>query len=192
MNVLFTPHIEHYTIGLSRELAKYIDVWILSTSQFNTPAKHILIPDIPKVRGLLKILSLKLLPKIFDVVHTNTSQEGLIVCNLDKLIVTEHGWPDPKFVHKSAQKYYYRERESLLRLYEVEAMGSGLPVIVPRSGGAYEVAGSAALTFNSHDPVDLADKIVAVCNDTDLYKKLSVKSLERSKKLHGRKQQKTT
>ena len=118
MNVLFTPHIEHYTIGLSKECTKQ--------SHFNTPSKHILIPNIPKVRGLLKKFSLKLLPKIFDVVHTNTSHEGLIVCDLDKLTV------------------------------------------------------------------DLADKIVPVCNDTDLYKKLSVKSLERSKKLHGRKQQKTT
>jgi len=70
--VLFTPHIEHYTIGLSRECAKHVDVRILSTSHFNTPSKHILIPNIPKVRGLLKMLSLKLLPKIFDVVQRNT------------------------------------------------------------------------------------------------------------------------
>jgi len=31
-------------------------------------------------------------------------------------------------------------------------------VIVPKSGGAYEVAGSAAISFIPHDPKDLSEK----------------------------------
>lgn len=124
MRVLFTPHIKHYTVGLSRELAKQCDIWILSTTPYNTPSKQILIPNILKVRGLLRMLSLKLLPKMFDVVHVNTSREGLMVSEIDKLIVTEHGWPDPELVHESTRKYYCRERDALLYLHEL-----GVPVI---------------------------------------------------------------
>lgn len=63
----------------------------------------------------------------------------------------------------------------------LEAMGMCLPVIVPRRGGAYEVAGPAAITFNPHDSLDLAEKIYMCLQNPDLYYKFSLKSLEHSK-----------
>jgi len=42
----------------------------------------------------------------------------------------------------------------------LEAMGMGLPVIVPKCGGAYEIAGSATIGFKPHDAMDLAEKLL--------------------------------
>jgi len=44
-------------------------------------------------------------------------------------------------------------------------MGMALPVIVPKCGGAYEVAGTAAIDFKPHDPLDSAEKIYAFLQD---------------------------
>lgn len=323
MKVLFTPHIEHYTIGLSQELAKHVNLTLLSTKQFNTKAKQIVIPDlsIPHVKGLIKWIYCKVFSHtVYDVIHVNSSQEGLFVGKFDKLIVTEHAYPNLQLVHEFERKYYIKEREAILRLHKVgipiitisnynakmlqrtcgikvykviyhgllrrfladkpkspkvrqkilwvsrlvpekepmvflealtrirgkidfkaiiggdgplanamtnfvhtkgledkvifkgkipfeklpelygsstisvhtssheafgmavlEAMRSSLPVIVPKSGGAYEVAESAALTFNPHDPVDLAEKILTLAYDASLYETISRKCLEKAK-----------
>ena len=63
----------------------------------------------------------------------------------------------------------------------LEAMGCGLPVIVPEEGGSLEVAGDAALIFKPGDYEDLAEKLLFICNDVSLYEKLSKKSIERAK-----------
>jgi glycosyltransferase involved in cell wall biosynthesis len=60
-------------------------------------------------------------------------------------------------------------------------MGSGLPVVVPNSGGAAEVAADAGLKFRARDAEDLADKLLAVMRDPELYERLSMKSIERAK-----------
>lgn len=60
----------------------------------------------------------------------------------------------------------------------LEAMGSGLPVVVPNSGGASEIAGEACLKFRDSD--ELADKILILMNSPKLYRKLSKKALRRA------------
>jgi len=62
----------------------------------------------------------------------------------------------------------------------LEAMGAGVPVIVPRKGGAYEVAGEGALSYEPHNPIDLADKIVSIVSDPNLYRKQAKRSFERA------------
>lgn len=320
MKVLFTAHVEHYTLGLSRELIKHTDMCILSTQRFNIPCKHIILPNIPKLRGLYRKLALRISPTFFDIVHANNSLDGSSVSQTDKLIVTEHGYPDPKFAPE-APRYYTKERDALIRLYKaavpiitisnysasmlrkklgvkvhkiiyhgllnefrnykpkelaktsvpvilwvsrfipikepmvlleafrrlkelnfkvimvgdgplkenikffikkhgltpkieiikkvpfqkmpklyrsvnilvhtatcesfgfsvLEGMGVGLPVIVPKSGGAYEIAGNAAVSFIPHDPKDLSEKIEFLLSDPDMYYRQSQKSLERSR-----------
>ena len=114
MKVLFTAHVEHYTLGLSRELIKHTDLCILSTQRFNIPCKHIISPNIPKLRGLYRKLALRISPTFFDIVHANNSLDGASVSQTDKLIVTEHGYPDPKFAPE-APRYYTKERDALIR-----------------------------------------------------------------------------
>ncbi|MEM2614804.1 MAG: glycosyltransferase family 4 protein [Nitrososphaerota archaeon] len=323
MKVLLTSHVEHYTLGMAQFLAEYVNLWVLSTIRLKNFSKQLIIPNIRKVKGVLRILTLKTLPKLFDVVHANDSKSGLLTSTYDKLIVTEHGWPDPNSQHESARRYYLEEMRALLSLYEIgvpivtistfaarmlrekfgvkvykviyhgllkcfrtktprtlsrrtptilwvsrlipskepnvlldalkilndqyklnfrviirgdgplkgmmqskirkfgltnkvsfigrvpfnalprlyksatilvhtssyepfgfcvlEAMGMALPVIVPRYGGAYEVAGSAAISFNPHDALDLAEKIFTCLQNSENYYNFSLKSLERSK-----------
>ncbi|MEM2930461.1 MAG: glycosyltransferase family 4 protein [Thermoproteota archaeon] len=328
MRVLFTPHVAHYTIGLSQELSKYLRLVLLTDRRFDTPSKQVVIPNlpIPNFKGLVKWFFFRPFSPLFDVIHVNSSQEGLFAGNFGKLVVTEHGWPDPKLVEKSELQYYLKERDALIQLYKegarittvsnysaemlkriygirthrvirhgllemflshtpkeaskeqrvlwvsrlvsmkeplvflnalvrirdklsfkaflrgdgplrralenyvnknglegkvffknrvdfrklpnlydscsiyvhscsrepfglsiLEAMGSGLPVIVPSSGGAYEVAGEAALAFKPQDPEDLAEKISSLACDAELYEKLSRKSLERARKFTWKK-----
>jgi len=320
LKVLFTPHVEHFTIGLTRELAKYIDVTLLSNTRFNTNVKQVVVPNLPMpmLNVFLKRSFCAIFPLFFDILHVNASLDGISMGKHEKLVVTEHCCPDPRFVHESQKKYYCRERDALLRLYEegvpiitisnycarmlretydikvckvihnglldefrtnevraptqkhvilwsgrlnpikepyvflealanisskinfkavilgrgpllgtmtklvkknklidkvafveqmpfkmlptlyktatlfvhtavrdaspftvLEAIGFGIPVIVPREGGSYEIAGSGALTFEPHDPIDLADKILSIVSDADMYRKQSKRSLER-------------
>ena len=328
MRVLFTPHIEHYTIGLSQELSKHVELTLLTTKHFNTNVNQLVIDlPIPHFKGFMKWVIFRFLSPIHDVIHTNSSQEGYFSGQFDKLLVTEHMWPDPTIVEESERYYYLKERDSLFRLYDMgvpivtvsnysakmlgamgvkvskviynglldifvsrsprnhpkeyryrilwvsrlvsikepfvflealarihnkinfeaiirgdgplrdaierwihlnkledhivmtgripiekvpdlynscsiyvhtcsqepfglsvlEAMGGALPVIVPSSGGAYEVAGEAALTFKPGDPSDLTEKILSLAHDPELYEKLSEKSFERARKFTWKK-----
>jgi glycosyltransferase involved in cell wall biosynthesis len=321
MKVLFGEHVEHYVLGLARELVKRVDLTILCLNRYDVPSKQVVLPNIRKVRGVLRILSLKLLSRLSDIVHINNSLDGLYSGVRDNLIITEHGWPNPKLAPE-APNYYAKERNALINLYEtgvpivtisnysalmlhkelgvkvrkviyhglldefrvsnpkeldtkdtpvilwvsrfihmkepmvllealrnldgkidfkvilkgngplknsmeefikkhgmtgktifigeipfkkmpklydsatvlvhtssqepfglcvLEGMGMGLPVIVPKSGGAYEIAGSAALSFTPRDPKDLAEKIHLLLSDSELYYKQSEKSLQKSK-----------
>jgi glycosyltransferase involved in cell wall biosynthesis len=60
----------------------------------------------------------------------------------------------------------------------LEAMGSGLPVIVPKQGGAAEVAGDACLKFGDVD--ELADRMLTLMNNPKLYMELSEKAFRRA------------
>jgi len=321
MRVLLTPHIEHYTIGLSNELSKLVKVTLLTTKRFNMQSGQIVIPDlpIPHFKGLVRKVVFKISASMYDVIHVNTSQDGLFAGNFDKLVVTEHGWPDPRMVEEPERNYYFKELRALLQLHDMgvplvtvsnysasmlrelygvkvrkviyhgllrdfiseprdapsehrilyvsrlvsvkepfvflkalsrvrdklefkaiirgdgplycaikeflrrnglesrvrvlgkvpfsklpnlsrsctifvhtcsreafgmavlEAMGCGLPVIVPEKGGAFEVAAGAALTFKPGDHEDLAEKLLSLCSDANLYEELSRKSIERAK-----------
>jgi glycosyltransferase involved in cell wall biosynthesis len=321
IRIIATPHIEHYTLGLYGELARRTQVTLVSLQRYDIPAKQIIVPRVPLPgkRTALRNLILRLLSKNYDIIHTNSSLDGVAVKNLDRLVVTEHGFPDPSVEEGRSKKLYQHEQASLIELAEnsvpivaishftaseikeklgikvskviyhgileifkakvprappkehkvlwnsrlirfkepfvlleavhklktkrgfivrirgdgslreeiieyikkqnlsnlvsfvdpvpfyelpsiyqsasiyvhtcsrepfglavLEAMASGLPVIVPRSGGAYEVAGDAALTFNPRDSYDLAEKLEAIMEDPELYEKMSEKSLKRA------------
>lgn len=64
----------------------------------------------------------------------------------------------------------------------LEAMAAGLPVIAARASCLPEVYGDAALFFDPHDPVDLADKIKALLIDKKLRQMLIAKGQLQVKK----------
>jgi len=90
MRVLLTPHIEHYTIGLSSELSKLVKLTLLTEKRFNTQTNQIVISNlpIPHFKGLMRKIIFKISGDIYDVIHVNTSQDGLFAGNFDKLLVT--------------------------------------------------------------------------------------------------------
>lgn len=63
----------------------------------------------------------------------------------------------------------------------LEAMACGLPVIAANAGASPEVVGDAGLLSNPRNSEDLADKIIELINNKELYEKLKEKGLERAK-----------
>jgi glycosyltransferase involved in cell wall biosynthesis len=324
LKVLATPHVEHYTLGLYNSLSHLnVEISLVTLQRKYAVAAHQYVAPrvpVPRNRTFAQHALLMLLAQFHEVVHVNSSSEGLATRSYDKLLVTQHGCPDPSAVEESVQWLYEKEKKNLLRLYEIgvpiitisyfsakeireklgakvsgviyhglldifrsekhrkfkhqhailwvsrfthfkepfvllkairelreknnfilimrgegplrdsirkyirtygleksiifqervpferlplvyrkatvyvhtcsrepfglsvlEAMGSGLPVVVPNSGGAAEVAADAGLKFRARDAEDLADKLLAVMRDPELYERLSMKSIERAK-----------
>jgi len=63
----------------------------------------------------------------------------------------------------------------------IEAMASGIPVIVANSTSFPEAGGQAVLKFNPQDTRDLVQKMEDVLSDTQLAKKMSLDGIERAK-----------
>jgi len=63
----------------------------------------------------------------------------------------------------------------------LEAMASGLPIIASNSGACPEVVGSAGISFNQGDYLDLAKKIIELLNNEKMLRRLSNKALKRAK-----------
>jgi len=324
LRALVTPHVEHYTTGLYNTLSRLgVEITLVTLQRkYAVAARQYMAPRVPAPRGraLAQHVLLAFLARFHDVVHVNSSSEGIAARAYDKLLVTQHGCPDPNAVEDNLRWFYEKEEKSLLSLYEIgvpivtishfsakemreklgvkvsgvvyhglleifrsgkpksfkqqhtvlwisrftrfkepfvllkavkklrrkldftlimrgegplkepickyiktynlekmvvfqervpfkrlpliyreatifvhtcsrepfglsvlEAMGSGLPVIVPDSGGAAEVAADAGLKFRAGDSEDLADKLLAVMQDPELYERLSMKSIKRAK-----------
>lgn len=62
----------------------------------------------------------------------------------------------------------------------LEAMASGVPVVCARAGSLPETAEHAALYFNPLDPEDMADRMVTMCTDRDMYRECRRLGLERA------------
>ena len=60
-------------------------------------------------------------------------------------------------------------------------------MVVPKSGGAYEVASSAALPFEPGDSSSLAEQLLALIEDPELYEKMSERSIRRAGEFSWRK-----
>jgi len=72
-------------------------------------------------------------------------------------------------------------------LVYVEAMACGLPVIATNGHVVPEIVGDAGLLFEPGNSNDLADKIIGLVNDRELYEELKKKSLERAKQFSWKK-----
>ncbi|GMO61715.1 MAG: glycosyltransferase family 1 protein [Treponemataceae bacterium] len=64
----------------------------------------------------------------------------------------------------------------------IEAMASGIPIAATKSGAVPEMAGTAAIYFDSNNIVDIAIAIERLATEKDLRKKLLSAGLEQSKK----------
>ena len=100
LRVAATPHVEHYTIGLYGELATRAHITLVTMRRYEVPAKQLVVPRVPlpRMRTLLRDLALRRVSRDVDVVHANSSTDGAAVPQRDKLVVTEHGAPDPSVV----------------------------------------------------------------------------------------------
>jgi len=66
-------------------------------------------------------------------------------------------------------------------LAAVEAMASGLPTVASNVSGLRDVVGGAGVLFSSGDERELADRILQLIDDRNLYVRTSAACLERAK-----------
>ncbi|GHU32366.1 mannosyltransferase [Spirochaetia bacterium] len=62
----------------------------------------------------------------------------------------------------------------------LEAFASGVPVACARSGAIPEIAGDAAIYFNPVNPADMADRIVSLATNRDVYRDCRNAGLQRT------------
>jgi len=63
----------------------------------------------------------------------------------------------------------------------IEAMASGVPVLCARAASLPEAAEHAALYFDPFDIEDMADRMITVSNDREIYNECRHLGLERAK-----------
>lgn len=71
--------------------------------------------------------------------------------------------------------------EESFGLPPLEAMASGVPVVVSNSSSLPEVCGDAAIYVNANEPQNIANAITQLISDENLYNKRKQLSIERSK-----------
>jgi len=111
-----------------------------------------------------------------------TSLENLA----DKLKVTKHttftdflDWDDYPNIYTIANLFTIPSEAELQSIVTLEAVASGLPVVVVNKGALPELASSGnGLIFESQNSEDMADKIVQILGDDKLKNQMSKNSLK--------------
>jgi glycosyltransferase involved in cell wall biosynthesis len=62
----------------------------------------------------------------------------------------------------------------------IEAMSFGLPVVCANNSSISEIAGDATLCFDEYSVSDMAEKMLILCRNEELWEELSAKSLQRA------------
>lgn len=124
MRILFSPHVEHYTIGLCNEIVHENEVSLFHHENFNLPIKVIL-PTNELARKLRKLILYRCWFKKFDIFHCNSPIEAKRAKAKKGLILTIHGNPCPELVDDAQEKAACEKvKEELLRAYK-----KGLPIV---------------------------------------------------------------
>lgn len=84
-----------------------------------------------------------------------------------------------QFLYRAADAYITTSPLESFSFATVEAMGCGLPVVVPMSSALPEVVGDAGLYCELSDAECFAESILRILNDEKLAKSLTLKSLDR-------------
>jgi glycosyltransferase involved in cell wall biosynthesis len=100
----------------------------------------------------------------------------------DKVILTDYiSDEDLPLLYKLAKIFCFPSFAEGFGLPPVEAMASGVPVVVSKSTCLPEICGDAAIYIDPHDPKDIAYKINALLSDEEMSNNLIKKGFERSK-----------
>ena len=127
------------------------------------------------------------------IVGHGPEKEKLVILTekykLDKNVIF-YPWSDKKTLndlYHCADIFVHPARwAEPLGLTVIEAMASGLPVIVPEISGSSWAAGEGGLAFKNGDVRDLKEKIEKLINDRNLRKNLAEKAKERAKEFDYR------
>ncbi|MBP8591224.1 glycosyltransferase family 4 protein [Candidatus Shapirobacteria bacterium] len=89
---------------------------------------------------------------------------------------------DLKILYQEATAFVFPSLSEGFGLPGLEAASLGCPVVCANTTALPEIYGSAALYFNPHNPQDMAEKIIMICEDEKLRKNLIEKGYQQVKK----------
>ncbi len=89
---------------------------------------------------------------------------------------------DLKVLYQEASAFVFPSLSEGFGLPGLEAASLGCPVVSSNATSLPEIYGSAALYFNPHNPQDMAEKIVKICEDEKLKENLIKKGYQQVKK----------
>jgi glycosyltransferase involved in cell wall biosynthesis len=84
-------------------------------------------------------------------------------------------------IYSNAHIFCFPSFEEAFGLPPLEAMASGIPVVVSNSSSLPEVCGDAAIYVNANEPDEIAKAITRLLNDKDLYNEHKQLSVDRAK-----------
>ena len=106
---------------------------------------------------------------------------------IEKHIIVKRFVEDVSAYYSAADIFVMPSVKEEFGLVYLEAMACGLPVIAANGHVVPEIVGDAGLLFKPGNSNDLADKIIELVNDRELYEELKKKSLERAKQFSWKK-----
>lgn len=161
--------------------------------KFNLPEKYLLnvgrintrknIPNLLKAISNLKDKEIKLVLVGNSEWKTDNIQELLndpLISN--RIILTGSvSKEELAIIYANAYIFCFPSFEEAFGLPPLEAMASGIPIIVSNSSSMPEVCKEAALYINANDSNDISNAITALLNDKKLYNKYQSLSTDRAK-----------
>ncbi len=152
------------------------DIVLLNVASDTSPNKN--------VETVIKLL--KKLPENYKLIRVgkNTSTLKLIKeLGLEKRILLYENLKEKELaeVYRNSDIFIYPSIYEGFGLPVLEAMGSGLPVIISNRASLPEVAGQASLIFNPFDINGMKDTIIKLTKNNDMYELFKNKSIKRSK-----------
>jgi len=100
----------------------------------------------------------------------------------DRLIFTGSVYGDDlPIIYSLAKVFCFPSYEESFGLPALEAMASGVPVVVSNRAALPEICGDAALYADPENPKDIASQIDRLLNDNNLWQEMSKLGLDRSK-----------
>jgi len=90
-------------------------------------------------------------------------------------------------VYRQASIYVHTSPTEPFGFTILEAMASGVPIVVPDEGGAHEVAGKAGVRFRADDAISLAEAVDSLIQDQEAYTHQSELGLLRAREFNWEK-----
>jgi glycosyltransferase involved in cell wall biosynthesis len=157
----------------------YREVKLLSVVHLHPVDEPLLVPK------ALRLLSQDLRGKVRVLIRGEGPLKGRLIKELINVGVKFKLLPRVPFeamplIYRMADIYVHTSHREGFGFPVVEAMASGLPLIVPANSAAEELTGGAALTFTPSNEYDLADKVEALLTEPELYNRVASMCYTRS------------
>jgi len=116
-----------------------------------------------------------------DKIYFNKIKEKIDELNISNYvkIIEPKDTKELSALYSNASLYVFPSLSETFGMTTLESMACGTPVICSNLSAMPEINGNAALYFNPHEYLDIADKMQLILNDDDTYYKMIKKGYKR-------------